>query len=100
MPELETIETDNRIYEYCVLYPANLSQKEESVLLKEVEHLIEEQGGKQISKDSWGKRGLAYKIKGHTEGNYIVYHYEMDPGKVREIDEALRITPNVLRHMM
>ncbi|MCA9370527.1 MAG: 30S ribosomal protein S6 [Candidatus Peregrinibacteria bacterium] len=100
MPELTEISEDVRIYEFCVLYPSNLSQKEESTLLKDVETLIEEQGGKQVSKDMWGKRGLAYRIKGNDEGNYVVYHYELDPSKIQELDESLRITKNVLRHMI
>ncbi len=97
----DTIATnDLRIYEFCFLYPSNLSQKEEATLLKDVENIIEEQGGKQVSKDLWGKRGIAYKIKGYMEGNYVVYHYEMDPSKLKEIDETLRITPHVLRHIV
>lgn len=100
MPELTETSEDVRVYEFCVLYPSNLSQKEESTLLKEVESLIEEQGGKQVAKDNWGKRGLAYRIKGNDEGNYVVYHYELEPGNVQEIDESLRITPNLLRHII
>lgn len=100
MPELTETSEDVRVYEFCVLYPPNLSQKEESTLLKEVESLIEEQGGKQVSKDNWGKRGLAYTIKGNDEGVYVVYHYEIEPDKIREIDESLRITKNVLRHIV
>lgn len=103
MPELNDDlidDEDTRIYEFCFLYPCTLSQKEESELLKEVEKIIEETGAKQISKDLWGKRGLAYKIKGQTEGNYVVYHYEMEPRAIIEIDTPLRITANVLRHMI
>lgn len=100
MPEIEASNEDVRVYEFCVLYPSNLSQKDEAALLKEVEHIIEEQGGKQIAKDAWGKRGLAYRIKGNDEGNFIVYHYELDPTVVKEIDESLRITPNLLRHII
>ena len=93
-------EEDTRVYELCILYPSNLSQKEESDLLKEIEKLLEEHGGKQVAKDAWGKRGLAYRIKGHDEGNYIVYHYELDPASIKEIDVSLRITPNLLRHII
>lgn len=100
MPELTETSEDVRVYEFCVLYPANLSQKEESALQKDIENTIEEQGGKQVAKDVWGKRGLAYRIKGHDEGIYIVYHYELEPSKILEIDESLRITPNLLRHIV
>lgn len=93
-------EEDVRMYEFCILYPPNLGQKDETALLKDIEKIIEEQGGKQVAKDSWGKRGLAYRIKGHDEGIYVVYHYMIDPAALKEIDVALRITPNLLRHIV
>ena len=100
MPTLTPASEDTRIYEICVLYPSNLSQKEESDLLKEVETIFAEAHATQVSKDSWGKRGLAYSIKGNTEGCYMVYYYDMDPSKLTELDTALRILPNVLRHII
>ena len=100
MPELTEIDEDTRIYEFCVLYPSNLTPKDEENLLKEIEKTIEEQGGKQVSKDAWGKRGLAYRIKGNDEGNFVVYHYLLDPSKLKEIDVTLRIMPNLLRHIV
>tara|TARA_Y100000310_G_scaffold278017_1_gene296206 strand:- start:343 stop:921 length:579 start_codon:yes stop_codon:yes gene_type:complete len=102
MPELTETDVDEtvRTYEICVLYPSNLQQKEEATLLKDVEGIIEEQGGKLVSKDNWGKRGLAYRIKGSDEGIYVVYYYELDPNTLKEIDTALRITPNLLRHII
>lgn len=100
MPKLEPTTEDGRIYEFCVLYPADLTQKEENDFLKEIEALFTESGGKQVTKDLWGVRGLAYAIEGHVEGKFIVYHYELDPSKLRELDTALRITPKLLRHMV
>lgn len=100
MPTLTPTTEDGRIYEFCILYPSNLPQKEENELLKEIEGIMEEAGGKQMGKDPWGKRGLAYPIKGNTEGNFIVYYYELDPSKLKEITTALRITPKLLRHII
>ncbi len=99
MPSLVPSSEDVRIYECCVLYPYPFGQKEESDLLKEVEGLFADAGAREVSKDKWGQRGLAYPIKGFTEGNFIIYYYEMDPAKLKELDQALRITKGVLRHM-
>lgn len=99
MPLLQASSEDTRIYECCILYPYPLHQKEEADLLKEIESLFTEAGAVQVAKDPWGRRGLAYTIKGATEGNFIVYHYEMDPSKLKEIDTQLKIMKNVLRHM-
>lgn len=100
MATLNPSSEDNRIYEICLLYPPNLSQKDESTLLKEIEGLFDEAGGKHISTDKWGKRGLAYRIGGHDEGCYIIYYYDMDPSTLKELEENLRIMPNVLRHLV
>src|SRR5438874_124716 len=100
MPTLTPSSEDVRIYECCILYPYPLGQKEEAELLKEIEGLFADAGGKLVMKDAWGRRGLAYPIGGAVEGNYIVYYYELDPLKVKEIDGALRIMKNVDRHLL
>jgi small subunit ribosomal protein S6 len=100
MPSLTPVNEDNRIYEIAVLYPFPLGQKEEQDLLKAVEEIFTEFGGKLVFKDMWGRRGLAYKIGGFTEGNYVIYYYELDPSKLKEIDQQLKILKGVLRHLM
>jgi len=99
MPTLTASSEDVRIYELAVLYPFPFGQKDETALLKEMEELFTEAGGKLVSKDPWGRRGLAYAIKGAMEANFIVYYWEIDPLKIKEIDQALRIMKNVLRHL-
>ncbi len=100
MPTLTPYSEDVRIYEFCILYPYPMGQKEEATLLKEIDALFAEAGAKQVAKDKWGRRGLAYPIKGATEGNYMVLYVEMEPAKLKELDQALRIHKNILRHMM
>ena len=100
MPELVPSNEDARIYECCLLLPYPILQKEEQQLMKEIEELFEEAGGKQIAKDVWGRRGLAYEIGGYKEANVVVLHYEIVPEKIREIEENLLIMKNVLRHLI
>jgi ribosomal protein S6 len=88
-----------RLYECCVLIAYPLSQKDEAAAIKEVEAAFAEAGGKLIMKDAWGRRGLAYPIKGSMEAAVIVYYYELDTQKIKEIEQALKIMKNVLRHM-
>jgi len=99
MPTLTSTSEDTRVYECAVLYPYPISQKEEQDVLKEVEKHFSEVGAKQMSKDLWGRRGLAYPIKKSNEGCFVIYHYELDPSKLKELDISLRITHGVLRHM-
>ena len=98
--DLDDQETDLRLYECAVLYPFPLPQKEEKEILNGVEEIFKDTGAKEVAKDLWGRRGLAYSIKGHTEGAFAIYHLEIDPGKVKEVNEALRIAHGVLRHLL
>jgi small subunit ribosomal protein S6 len=99
MPTLVPTSEDTRIYEWCILYPYPFGQKEEAELLRDIEAMFTEVGSKLVKKDKWGRRGLAYSVGGFNEGSYVVYYYEMDPSKVKEIDTQLRIMKGVLRHM-
>lgn len=98
MPEND--DDESRIYEIAVLYPYPMNQKEESALQKSIEEIFATAGAKQIMKDVWGRRGLAYKIGGYSEGSFIIYYYEIDPSKIKEIDTELRILKGMLRHMI
>lgn len=93
-------EEEARLYEFAVLYPSSLSQKEEQGVLRDVTTLLEEAGGKCRERDVWSTRGLAYPIRGHREGKFLILHYTIDPARVREIDQQLRIMKGVLRHLV
>lgn len=91
---------DARIYECAVLYPYPMNQKEESDLLKGVEEIFKEAEAKVLLKDAWGQRGLAYKVGGFEDGNFVIYYLEMDPSALKEVDTQLRILKGMLRHMI
>lgn len=99
MPSLIPSSEDVRVYEWCILYPYPIGQKEESDLLKEIDGYFAEVGAKLILRDKWGRRGLAYPVGGFTEGNFVVYYFEMDPSKVKEVDTQLKISKGILRHL-
>lgn len=100
MVNLTPSSEDVRVYETCILYPHPLTQKEESTLFKDVEAVFEELGAKELSRDNWGRRGLAYTIKGYDQGVYLVLYHEMEPKNLDELDANLKLVPNVLRHMI
>ena len=100
MAELKASSEDTRIYELCILYPFPLNQKEEQEIVKGVEEILSEAEAKVLLKDAWGRRGLAYPIGGYREGSFVIYYLDMDPSKVKEINEQLKILKGVLRHLV
>ncbi len=55
---------------------------------------------KVVKRDEWGKRKLAYPIKKQTFAIYYFYLIELDPKEVDELEQALRLNDEVLRHMV
>ena len=45
----------------------------------------------------WGRRPLAYPIKNHMEGNYVLQRFQMDPGATDELQRLLRFNEDVIR---
>lgn len=100
MTTLTPSSEDTRIYEISVMYASDMTPKDESALLKNLESIFSEAAGKQLFKDQWSRRGLAYKIKGTKEVKFVIFYYEFDPSKTREIDHAIRLEKGVLRHLI
>jgi small subunit ribosomal protein S6 len=89
-----------RLYEAIVLLPVTLTEKELQETTEEVEQVFTERGGKRLFKDAWGRQGLAYPIRKHREGQFLVYLFELSPSTLRAADSALRLEKNVLRHLI
>ena len=62
--------------------------------------LIQNQGGTVEAVDKLGKRRLAYEVKGFREGSYTVVGFRADPKVPRELDRVLKITDEVVKHMI
>ncbi|MCX6804929.1 MAG: 30S ribosomal protein S6 [Patescibacteria group bacterium] len=68
--------------------------------LDKIEKIISKSNAKIVKKDNWGKRKLAYKVNKQDWGIYVFYNIEVDPAKVSDINQALRITEEVMRYLI
>ena len=50
--------------------------------------------------DVWGMRKLAYPIQKKSEGYYVVIEFKAEPTLPKELDRRLKISDNVIRHMI
>tara|TARA_A100001234_G_C12406014_1_gene292451 strand:+ start:106 stop:435 length:330 start_codon:yes stop_codon:yes gene_type:complete len=69
--------------------------------MKDIGSRLEKTDSKIINHIVWGKKKLAYPIKGNTYGNYILLHYEGgDNNKLHEFDAWLKLSGLAIRHMI
>ncbi len=68
--------------------------------LERLQQTVTSRGGEIVDTNHWGRRRLAYPIKRHMEGNYVVTQIRLEPGQVVELESALRISEEVIRHLI
>lgn len=57
-------------------------------------------GGEITKHDVWGKKRLAYEINKHREGTYVLVHFKAPAAVVSELERVLKISDEVIRHMV
>ena len=77
-----------------------LDEETTNAVVEKFSKLIVANGGKIEKEDRWGKRRLAYEIKKESEGYYVLFYTECDPDCVDECDRVMKITDEVLKHMI
>jgi small subunit ribosomal protein S6 len=87
-------------YELIVIFKPDLSEEKLTAAIENVKKFITVKGGVLSDTKSWGRRRLAYPIKHVMEGNYILYKFATLPSHNHELETNLRITEDVLRHLL
>ena len=90
-----------RQYEMMVILDPGQSDEDIAKQIEKIEEMItSSEGGEILTADKWGKKRLAYEIDGKQFGYYIVWEFHSDSQLPKDIDRALRLDANVVRHMI
>jgi small subunit ribosomal protein S6 len=89
-----------RDYELVVVLNPDVADDVVGASIERVQQAVSTRGGEIVDVNHWGRRRLAYPIKRHIEGNYVVSQIKLDPGQVPELESSLRISEEVIRHMI
>ena len=89
-----------RDYEVLYIVRADVDDDKVQDAVKRVNTLIERSGGSAERTNLWGKRKLAYEVKHQKEGSYVLQDFQLDPDRVPELESSLKITEEVLRHLI
>lgn len=89
-----------RDYEMVVILTPEIADDVVGESLERLNQNVTVHGGEVVDTNHWGRRRLAYPIKRHMEGNYVVTQIKLDPGKVPDLESTLRISEEVIRHLI
>ena len=89
-----------RDYEALYILDPSLSEEETTEQIERYKQFVETRGGIVASAAKWERRRLAYVIKGHREGNYILMTFKAGPTIPSEMERAFRLADPVLRGLI
>jgi small subunit ribosomal protein S6 len=89
-----------RDYELVVIISPDVAEEDVPATIEKINQLVIGRGGEISQVDHWGRRKLAYPIKRHLEGNYVVSQVKLEPGQVVGLAAGLRLSEEVLRHLL
>ena len=89
-----------RDYELVVILSPEIQESNIDASIEKLQQSITARGGEIAETNHWGRRRLAYPIRRHLEGNYVVSQIKLDPADVPALESGLRISEDVLRHLI
>ncbi len=89
-----------RKYEAVYIFDSALEDAAINEKIEKLHSHIQQQGESAIALDVWGKRNLAYPIKGRETGYYVIAKFEATPSQLPEFERALKLDDGVLRHLI
>lgn len=88
------------IYEILYIIPSKFSDSEIDGVRDQIAKRLEAAGAKVEKTENLGKLKLAYPIKKVSHGTYILTFVEAEADKLGKIDQDLRLSDEVLRHVI
>lgn len=89
-----------RKYELFVIIRADLNAEAMDSQLEAITGWVETNGGNVVSIDRWGQRRMTYPIKKQRDGYYVLFNVELPPSAPPEIERNIRISEDLLRHLI
>lgn len=89
-----------RQYELVTVLRPDIGDEDVQAAIDRVHQAVTSRGGEVAEVDHWGRRKLAYPIKRYGEGNYVVNQIRLDGDKTRDLERALMLSEDVIRHLL
>ena len=86
-------------YETTFIVRPDLTPQQAEQLGTKFADVITEKKGKLIKSESWGLRNLAYRVKKHRKGHYVMLGFDANGAVVDELERQMRLSDDVIRFL-
>ena len=85
------------LYESTFIVRPEISGQQAEALAERFAGIITEKGGTVEKTEYWGLKSLAYRIKKHRKGHYIMFNLDAPSAAVKEMERNMSLDEDVLR---
>lgn len=83
----------------CIVHP-DLDEAAFTGVIEKVKGWVTDTSGTVDKVEIWGRRRMAYAIKKHREGQYVLFNLSLEPTATAAMDQNLRFLEPVIRYMI
>jgi small subunit ribosomal protein S6 len=87
------------LYEHVFLARQDLAQAQVDALAEAATKIIEDGAGKVVKTETWGLRGLAYRIAKNRKAHYVMLEIDAPAAAVAEVERQASLNEDVIRYM-
>ena len=89
-----------RDYELVLVIDPDIAEEDVPSAIDKVSQFITGRGGTVAGVNRWGRRKLAYPIRRHIEGNYVLTQFRLDPTQIGGLEASLGLAEELIRHLV
>ena len=89
-----------RTYELMFIVRPELEDEALDALVERVQQVMTDNGGQAEKVDRMGRRRLAYPIKKHRDGHYVLIQAGLERLAMTELERNLKLSDDVIRHLL
>jgi small subunit ribosomal protein S6 len=82
------------------LVDANRYASDSQGVTNRITNMLESHGAEIVASRPWDERRLAYPIKGHRKGVYLLTYFRLDGPELAEIDRECKLNEAILRQLI
>lgn len=89
-----------RMYEGLFLIDNGRASMEWDNVVKHIHDILQKNGAEILKTEKWGEKKLAYKIKGHKRGTYLLIHFNAKNTAIAMIKRDFQLSDYIIRSLL
>jgi small subunit ribosomal protein S6 len=89
-----------RSYETVVVIDPSIGDQEVEQQIEKLTQLVAQDEGQVTEVQRWGRRKIAYEIRGKGEGYFAMLRFTAKPAQIPALERACRLNESILRHLV